>query len=39
MTKKLAPTHPGEVLLEEFLKPPDFRTYFKKHLFRGGFLS
>ncbi|GFP32011.1 antitoxin HigA-1 [Candidatus Hakubella thermalkaliphila] len=27
MTKKLAPTHPGEVLLEEFLKPLGISQY------------
>jgi antitoxin HigA-1 len=27
MTKKLSPTHPGEVLLEEFLKPMGISQY------------
>ena len=27
MTKKLAPVHPGEVLLEEFLEPMDMTQY------------
>jgi addiction module HigA family antidote len=27
MTRKLAPVHPGEVLLEEFLKPLDVSQY------------
>ena len=27
MTKKLAPVHPGDVLLEEFLRPMDITQY------------
>jgi plasmid maintenance system antidote protein VapI len=31
MSKKFAPVHPGEILLEEFLKPPGVSQYRLAH--------